>query len=114
MDDYTIARKYARKASNARQSGIPFTLSLTSFKNLMRAKKCGYTKIPLTNSGGPVPEFTDITVDRIDNTKGYEKGNVIAVCHGVNQIKGNLENPKSKVGLKEIKRMLRIIEKKMS
>ena len=113
MDDLKIAKKYVTKATNAKQSGVEFTLSLTSFKNLMRAKKCGYTGIPLTEGGNANPIFSDVSVDRIDNSKGYVRGNVIAVAHGVNQVKGNLENPNSAFGFKECEKMLKTIKRKM-
>lgn len=112
MDDLKVAKKYLAKANNAKSAGFDFTLSLKSFQNLMRAKKCGYTGIHLTEGGGPQPLFSDISIDRIDNSKGYVKGNVIAVAHGVNQFKGNLENPNSVFGFKECERMLKTIKRK--
>lgn len=114
MDDYIIARKYVRKADNAKSANIPFNLSLNAFKNLMKAKKCGYTGITLTIGTDKVSSFTDITVDRIDSSKGYESGNVIAVCHGANQIKSFWENPSAPIDFKLIQKMIKTISKKMS
>ena len=114
MDDYTIARKYVRKIDNAKSAKIPFSLSLNAFKNLMKAKKCGYTGIQLTIGIERKPNFTDITIDRIDNSKGYESGNVIAVCHGANQIKSRWEDPSNPINFKEIKKMIKTISKRMT
>lgn len=36
---------------------------------------------------------TDITIDRIDNTKGYVKGNVMAISNRANNLKSIFENP---------------------
>lgn len=52
---------------------------------MMQAKRCKLSGLPLTDETR--------TIDRIDHTKGYEKGNVCA-CHvNVNALKNLLENP---------------------
>ena len=93
MEDLEIATRYVRKAESSRDRGIPFLLSFTSYKNLMRAKRCYYSGIKLTQK--PIGEKgirqTDRTLDRIDNSKGYEKGNVVACCHSVNKFKSYWE-----------------------
>lgn len=96
MTDQEIARKYLDKICNARQRNIEFNLSLTAFKNLMRAKKCRYTKMLLTEGKDGSLIISDRTIDRIDSSKGYIKGNCVAVCHGANQFKSFFENPNSK------------------
>lgn len=109
MDDLLIARKYISKADNAKKYDIEFSLSLVSFKNLMSAKKCGYTGIKLTTPrGGGLPiRCTDRTIDRIDNTLGYISGNVIAVCHAANQLKAVWENPNNPIKATHTKKMLK-------
>lgn len=96
MTDQEIARKYLDKIHNAKQRNIEFNLSLTAFKNLMRAKKCRYTKMVLTEGKDGALIVSDRTIDRKDSSKGYIKGNCVAVCHGANQFKSIFENPKSK------------------
>lgn len=87
--DLELARKFLAKADNARCRGIPFTLTLTGFRNLMRAKRCYYTGLELVDAKEQVP--LQRTIDRIDHTKPYEKGNVVACSHAFNQLKNELE-----------------------
>jgi hypothetical protein len=69
-NDVSIAMAYTSKAASSKARGIDFTISFTSFKNMCRAKKCYFTGLPLT------PET--FSIDRIDNTKPYEHGNVVS------------------------------------
>lgn len=99
LTDLQIAKKYIGKADRARSDGHEFTISFTSFRNMMRAKKCKYTNTPLTepSKSGGNPRFSDRTVDRIDNSKGYVSGNVVACSHGANRYKSILENPNTEL-----------------
>lgn len=90
--DLYVARKMEGKANNARQRGIEFNLSFTAMRNLLMAKKCYYTGIPLTRpKAGCDLKASDLTIDRIDNTKGYVHGNVVACCHAANNMKAMAE-----------------------
>lgn len=88
-DDLYLARKYVMKEENAKRRGIPFKLTFQSYKNLMRAKKCYYTGIELSDVEGAADQRT---IDRINANKGYEKGNVVACCHAFNQLKAKMEH----------------------
>jgi|SRR5437870_1513405 len=86
------AKHLVWKSENAKKRGIEFTLSFTSMKNLMSSKRCYYTGLPLTKSDGSGEmRLSDATIDRIDGSKGYVAGNVVACCHGANQMKGQFE-----------------------
>jgi len=86
--DITLAEKYLRKVEDAKNRGIEFNLSLTSYKNIQRAKRCYFTGITLTD----VPNLANTrTIDRIDPTKGYEKGNVVACSFAANYFKSKIE-----------------------
>ncbi len=50
--------------------------------------KCGYTGVELVCSEGNSSSNSP-TIDRIDNTKGYEEGNVILVSYDANTRKGS-------------------------
>lgn len=91
MNDIKLAQKFISKQQSSEVRGIPFDLSFVSFKNLMRAKKCYYTGIKLTDPKSSNQISTDRTIDRVDSTKGYTKGNVVACCYEVNQLKSQLE-----------------------
>jgi hypothetical protein len=101
--DLYCAKHLTWKAENAKKRGIEFDLSFQSMKNLMKAKRCFYTGIILTKSTGKEANgelrLSDATIDRIDGTKGYVKGNVVACCHAANQMKNQFESM-GVVGLK--------------
>lgn len=62
--------------------------------NMLRAKKCHYSGIELTPGARPGEQqkFTDFSIDRIDSSKGYIPGNVVACCRAVNEMKSYLES----------------------
>lgn len=94
--DLYAAKHLVWKAENAKKRGIEFNLTIASMKNLLTAKKCFYTGIALTKSTGKEPNgelrLSDATIDRIDVTKGYVSGNVVACCHAANQMKNQFES----------------------
>lgn len=89
-----VAEYYVGKARSATDRGVPWKLSLLSFRNMMRATVCPYTGVLMTVPNTQVPKPTDITIDRIDNTKGYIPGNVMAISRQANNFKSIFENPK--------------------
>lgn len=74
------------------------TLSLDFLENLYNSQNglCAISQETLTfiQNGGRVP--TNISIDRIDSSKGYEPDNVQLVCNRINQMKneGTLEELK--------------------
>lgn len=92
--DLFVAQKYKNKENSAHARNLSFTLTFAQFRHLFTRKTCGYTGVIMTVSSvdGAQPE-TDLTIERIDNSKGYEFGNVIAVCKAANALKAVLENP---------------------
>lgn len=106
--DLYVARKLHAKYENAKDRGIEFALSFRSMKNLMSAKKCYYTGIPLTRpEPGKTLKASDITIDRIDSTKGYVSGNVVACCNIANNMKAMAEGG----GIHGLKAAKRIFDK---
>lgn len=110
MNDLVIAKRYVNKAKQAKRDGIEFDLPFTTFKNMMRATKCGYTGLKLTFQDDRLQKSTDLTIDRIDNSKGYVPGNVKAVCFAANQLKSLWEDPSNNIDMRAIKRMIKVIE----
>ena len=91
--DIRIAEKYLSKKHSAKARGIEFTISFQSFKNLMRAKRCYYSGVTLVAGGKDntvVPNT--LTIDRVDSSKGYVKGNVVACSHRMNDLKNMAES----------------------
>lgn len=95
--DKYATRYYCSKQQQCKERGIDFNLTFTQVKNMLRAKRCQLTGVDLThtNAGKKLAESvqrpTDVTIDRLDNNKPYETGNVIAAAHFANHFKGILE-----------------------
>jgi hypothetical protein len=69
----------------AKKKGIEFNLELS---DVVIPKVCPVLKIPLSagsSSGGP--RGCSPSLDRVDNTKGYIKGNVQVMSHKANTMK---------------------------
>jgi hypothetical protein len=93
LDRY-VAKKYLIKLENARQAGHEFTLTLFEFKKIVSRKNCFYTGVEMLKPiGKGSNEWNDLTLDRVDNSKGYVPGNVVACIKSANSIKGVWENP---------------------
>lgn len=106
-----VAKFYERKVRRARRDGYEFTLSLQSVHNLLKATKCYYTGKEMTrpaiNANGDVCEGykqkrTDLTIDRVDNSKGYVKGNVVACCQAANSFKSRVENKRFELSVDDM------------
>jgi repressor of nif and glnA expression len=89
--DLYVAKKMSAKAQNARDRGIEFSLSFASMRNLLKAQNCYYTGLKMTKPTGTKQVGSDLTIDRIDASKGYIKGNVVACCYAANQLKSQVE-----------------------
>lgn len=104
MTDLQLAQKYLNKAQSAKDRGIEFDLPFQSFKNIIRAKKCKYTGIPLTKE--------TLTIERVNSKLGYIKGNCVAVSLAANQFKSLFENAAAKtVTVAQAEKILKILRK---
>ena len=78
-----------RRALN---SNIEFNITFEYIKELWNEQKgiCALSNVPMTYllKEGRTP--TNISIDKIDRTKGYIKGNIQLVCMACNQIKSDL------------------------
>jgi len=101
-NDIYAAKKYLNKISNAKQREIDFDLSINEYKKIVSRKKCFYTGVVMTKPIGEGSKlWSDLTVDRIDNNKGYIRGNVVACTRAANQLKGIWENPEFNLTLED-------------
>lgn len=108
LSDVAIAQYYLHKHQTSSERGIPFELSLSDFKKLVKRKRCYYTNQMLTRG---LSDRNTFTLDRLDSNKGYTKDNTVPCCGWVNQLKNELfENPKSSL-LTDVKTLGKIIEK---
>lgn len=92
--DLYVSSRYRIKANDAKVRNLEFSLTFSEFRKLVARRTCQYTGIKLTlpESGGQ--KNTDMSFERVDNSKGYVSGNVISVCFAANNIKSVFENPK--------------------
>lgn len=94
VTDQQVVNKWIQLKERAESKNIDFDLSLTSIRNLLKAKKCFYTGTELTFETN---SQRGLSIDRIDSSKGYVKGNVCACTRRVNSIKGNLTSHEIKM-----------------
>ena len=92
MDDVRLAKWYINKFNSSKDRGIEFSMSITTLRNISLAKKCYFT--------GLILDDKTRTVDRVDNTKGYVKGNVVACHTSFNNLKSLIENPINSLDMK--------------
>lgn len=110
-----VARYYTNKIDSCKQDGKEFSLTLPDVRRLLGQKYCAYTGLPMTHPkvGTTQPRYTDISLDRIDNSKGYVRGNVKAVAKGINELKSIAENPSNDLSLKHLANMSKSLSKLM-
>jgi hypothetical protein len=73
-----------RARGRARQLGLEFDLAVDDLRPLPSV--CPALGIPLTPPGGG---GASLSIDRIDNTRGYVRGNVVIVSLRANRLKNN-------------------------
>ncbi len=83
--------RYNRKKCFARAKGVPFTLTFECFKELheRQAGKDAYNGKQMCFDYGQGRSGATMTLDRIDNTKGYTPDNVVFCRLDTNAKKGN-------------------------
>lgn len=68
------------------ENNIPFNISV---EDLNIPDKCPYLDVPLTHLIGKGHQIYNSSIDRIDPTKGYVKGNVQVISLLANQMKNS-------------------------
>lgn len=79
-------RLLAAAKSNCKKFGIDFGITL---EDLQMPEYCNLTGVRLTNILGKGRTKTNASLDRIDSTKGYVKGNVQIISDLANRMKQN-------------------------
>lgn len=93
------ANKHTQLFLSATSRGKEFNLTLPDTRKLITTKTCAYTGAKLEDKKG---SMNGRTVERIDGSKGYVKGNVIAVTRKANDVKNMLlENDESEFKMTE-------------
>lgn len=103
-DDFEtyLSAKYIQMKLSSKKRGIDFTLTISQLRNLLKRKQCYY-------SGIRFDDKHTLTIDRLDNTKGYCKDNVVVCSSIINKIKESvMENKRvtDTMNQKQIEKML--------
>lgn len=106
ITDADVAQKYLSLRSSANRRGKEFNLTLSDVRTLLKKKTCYYTGLKFTDEVN-----YQRTVDRVDNTKGYVKGNVVACTHIANQLKEMLVENKEAPFRTNVKALKKFIDK---
>lgn len=92
-----VTQQYFRQVvCNAKKRGIKVDVTLDYITKLFNKQNglCAYSGVPLTFYIKNVCDDTTASLDRIDSTKGYVKGNVQWVHKMVNHIKREISEEK--------------------
>lgn len=89
VSDIEIARKMIKIYQSAVDRKLDFDLSFATVKKLLMYKTCFYTNREFVEDAGHLHARS---FDRVDSSKGYVEGNVVACTIEINQKKSNLTN----------------------
>jgi hypothetical protein len=86
-----IHRWFVALELNAAKRGIPFNLTKSDIENIVERQNwiCARTGIPFDLTVGKGQRPFGPSIDRVDNSLGYEPGNIEAVCFMYNIAKRN-------------------------
>jgi hypothetical protein len=101
MNDLELATRYVSTARSAVDRNIEFSLTLSDMRSILRRNVCPYTGSVMTDV---INDDNQKTLDRIDASRGYVRGNVIACSKKINSTKGNLTSDQILAMAKVIKR----------
>lgn len=100
--EYKMVKRYLNKFKDAYERDIPFELTFNQFKKILSRKVCPFSGRVMTDDENQ-PDSRSL--DRIDASKGYIRGNVIACSYRINCIKSNLTE-------EEILNIVKVIQKR--
>lgn len=102
----SLEERYNRKKARTAKRGLEFSLTLDDWymmgMKLLGHGTCDYTDMPFsmhTTIDEINPRYP--SVERIDDTKGYIRGNVCVVCRRANQLKDCLVDKKTAITIIE-------------
>lgn len=83
-----ISKIYSSLKSSAKKRGIEFTLDKADLWDIDIPLTCPVLGIPLEFSRG-VATDNSVSYDRIDNSKGYDKSNLMIISYRANRLKSD-------------------------
>lgn len=102
LNDMDICKKMTRIMDSGKNRGIEVNLRFATLEFVMNTTHCYFTGVPL-NFEENHPH--SLTIDRLDNDKGYVDDNIVACSKEFNEIKRDLT-------LDQIKTMYKKLEAK--
>lgn len=85
-EDCRAVSKWQNMRSRNGKAEREFSLTISEIKQLFRRKTCTYTGVTFVDEENhPLQR----TFDRVDSSKGYVTGNVVACTQRINSLKGN-------------------------
>ncbi len=87
VSDLDVAKKLVSIKVSADSRGIEFDMSLKRVRQLLTTKKCYISGVELNKVQN---DPSQLTFDRLDNTKGYTDDNVVACSLKMNRLKDSL------------------------
>jgi hypothetical protein len=102
LTDMYICKKMTSIVSSGSNRGIEVNLRFTTLKWIMKTKKCFFTGVKLNFIEN---DPNQLTIDRLDNDRGYVDDNIVACAKEFNEIKGCLT-------LKQIETLYKKLESK--
>ena len=92
--------KYQAVKSRAKRDGIPFSLEISDFSIPSHCRACDVEfDLESRQPGSRTP-----SIDRVDNSKGYQKDNVEIICNRCNSIKRDCT-------IKDLERLIRYMQR---
>jgi hypothetical protein len=92
-----LAKKYLSLKQSAANRGMDFNLTIEELGELLKDRKCYFSGVDLVcyehSPGDDLPD-NYLTIDRLDNNKGYVSGNVVCCSKSMNIIKGQMSPDK--------------------
>lgn len=88
VSDIDVATRMVRTQKSASDRGKEFTMSFNRMKELLEATHCFITGVELETGSENKDNY--LTLERLDNSKGYTDDNVVACSSYINKKKGDL------------------------
>ncbi len=101
-EDIRVGKKFRNIMSSAKERGIPFLMTFSEVKRLLKLNKCYFTGVELNDIEN---DKNQLTFDRLDNDKGYLNGNVVACSSEFNKLK-------SSISIKQVRQIVKAFKKK--
>ena len=88
--EHRAINKWTSIRDRCLEKGLDFDLTVADVRRLISRKKCFYTDIDMQLAYDSGQTHHCRSIDRVDSSKGYVRGNVVACSMAVNKLKSDL------------------------